>query len=90
VLLRVKMQPRARRQAVLGPAPAADGVRLRLAVTAAPEDGRANRAACALVAEALGVPPSAVRVAAGATAREKTLAVAGDAEALGAKLEGLA
>lgn len=88
--MRVKVQPRARREAVLGVAPAADGTRLRLAVTAAPEEGRANRAACALVAAALGVAPSAVRVAAGAAAREKTLAVAGDAAALGAKLESLA
>lgn len=87
--MRVKVQPRARREAVLGAAPAADGTRLRLAVTAAPEDGRANRAACALMAAALGVAPSAVRVAAGAAAREKTLAVAGDAAALGAKLESL-
>lgn len=90
MLLRVRVRPRARRQAVLGAAPAADGMRLRLAVTAAPEEGRANRAACALVAEALGVPPSAVRLAAGAAAREKTLAVEGDAAALGAKLESLA
>lgn len=87
--MRVKVQPRARREAVLGAAPAADGTRLRLAVTAAPEEGRANRAACALMAAALGVAPSAVRVAAGAAAREKTLAVAGDAAALGAKLESL-
>ena len=88
--LRVKVQPRARREALLGAAPAADGgTRMRLSVSAAPENGRANRAACALVAEALGVPPSAVRVAAGASAREKTLAVAGDPAALAARLERL-
>ena len=95
MLVRVKVQPRARREAVLAPAPGADGgpdggPRLRLAVTAAPEEGRANRAACALLARALGVAPSAVQVVAGATAREKTLAVAGDAATLGAKLEDLA
>jgi uncharacterized protein YggU (UPF0235/DUF167 family) len=87
--VRVKVQPRARRDAVLGEATSADGPRLRLAVTAAPEDGRANRAVCALLAEALGVAPSAVQVTMGASAREKTLAVAGDPAALGARLADL-
>lgn len=89
MLLRVKVQPRARREGLQGVAPSADGPRLRLAVTAAPEDGRANRAVCALVAEALGVAASAVQVAQGAGAREKTLAVAGDPAALAAKLESM-
>jgi hypothetical protein len=89
VRVRVKAQPGARRDAVLGVAPAADGPRLRVAVTAPAADGRANRALCALLAGALGVPPSAVQVAQGQAAREKTLAVAGDAAALGARLEGL-
>ena len=89
--MRVKVQPRARRAALLGLAPTAEGApRLRLAVTAAPEDGRANRAACALLAEALGVAASAVQVVAGASAREKLLAVAGDLAVLGPRLESLA
>lgn len=86
LLVRVKVQPKARRDAVLGIAPAADGPRLRLAVTAAPEDGRANRAVAALLARALGVAPSAVAVVAGKTSREKTLAVEGVPDALGARL----
>ena len=90
MLVRVKVQPRARRPGLLGVAPGPDGPRLRLAVTEAPEDGRANRAACAALARALGVAPSAVRVAQGAAAREKTLAVAGDPAALAARLESLA
>jgi uncharacterized protein YggU (UPF0235/DUF167 family) len=73
-----------------GLAASADGDRLRLAVAAAPEDGRANRAACALLAAALGVAPSAVQVVAGMTAREKTLAVAGRPEELGTRLDALA
>jgi uncharacterized protein YggU (UPF0235/DUF167 family) len=89
VLVRVKVQPRARRPGLQGVAPSADGPRLRLAVTAAPEDGKANRAVCALLAEALGVATSLVTVAQGGAAREKTLAVAGDAATLGAKLEDL-
>ncbi len=72
-----------------GTAPSIDGPRLRVAVTAVPEDGRANRAVAALVAAALGLPVTAVQVAAGAAAREKTLAVAGSPEVLGARLEAL-
>jgi uncharacterized protein len=87
VTLRVKVQPRARRAGLKGVVPAADGgARLGVAVVEAPEDGRANRAVCAAVAEALGVAPSAVTVAQGAGSREKLLRVAGDAHALAARL----
>jgi uncharacterized protein len=90
VLVRVRVQPRARRPGLRGVVPGADGPRLRLAVTEPPEDGRANRAVCAALARALGVAPSAVQVAQGAASREKTLAVAGDPAALAARLESLA
>jgi len=46
-------------------------------VTAAPDDGKANTAVCKVVAEALGVPKSAVAVARGHTARTKQLEVDG-------------
>jgi len=90
VTVRVKVQPKARRSGFGGVKPAADGPRLALAVTAAPEDGRANRAACATLAAALGVAASAVEVAQGATSREKLLRVAGDAALLAPRLEALA
>lgn len=86
VSVRVKVQPRARRPGLQGLAPSADGPRLKVAVTEAPEDGRANRAVCAALAKALGIAPSAVQVTLGAAAREKTLAIAGDPEALSARL----
>ncbi|MBW8268241.1 DUF167 domain-containing protein [Caldovatus aquaticus] len=84
--LRVRVQPRARHAGLRGVQPSADGPRLGLAVTEPPEDGRANRAACAILAAALGVAPSAVSVAQGVSAREKTLRVAGDPQALAARL----
>ncbi|MDO9710444.1 DUF167 domain-containing protein [Paracraurococcus lichenis] len=90
VAVRVKVQPRARRAGLLGLAPGADGPRLKLAVTEAPEDGRANRAVCAALARALGVAPSAAEVAQGAAAREKLIFVAGDPTALASRLETLA
>jgi uncharacterized protein YggU (UPF0235/DUF167 family) len=86
VAVAVKVQPKSRRPGLHGAVPAADGVRLRIGVTAAAEGGRANRAACAALAEALGLPPSTVRLALGATSRQKTLHVAGDPAMLGARL----
>ncbi|WP_149538213.1 DUF167 domain-containing protein [Siccirubricoccus phaeus] len=90
VAVRVKVQPRARRAGLGGTAPAADGLRLRIAVAEAPEDGKATRAACAALAAALGVAPSAVQLAQGAAAREKLLLVSGDPALLGPRLEALA
>jgi hypothetical protein len=89
VSVAVKVQPKSRRPGLQGAAPGADGPRLKIGVAAAPEDGRANRAACAALAEALGVAPSAVQVTAGATNREKRLHVSGDPTALGVRLEAL-
>lgn len=74
----VKVKPRARRAGIEGAVAAPDGARLAIAVSEPPEEGRANRAACVALAHALGVPPSAVSVAAGASARRKILLVAGD------------
>ena len=83
------MQPKSRRPGIGGAAPSADGPRLRIAVTDTPENGRANRAVCETLAEALGVPHSAVTVMAGAGSREKLLRVAGDPAALGARIAAL-
>jgi len=82
----IKVQPKARRPGVGGTAPSAEGERLRIAVSEPAEDGRANRAACAALAEALGVAASAVTVAAGAATREKRLQVSGDPASLAVRL----
>jgi uncharacterized protein YggU (UPF0235/DUF167 family) len=82
----VKVQPKSRRPGVGGTLPSADGPRLRIGVTEAGEDGRANRAACAALARALGLPASAVALAVGAASREKTLRVSGDPSALAARI----
>ena len=89
VAVAVKVQPKSRRPGLHGAAPSADGDRLRIGVTEAAEGGRANRAACATLAGALGLPQSAVHVAAGMTSREKTLHVAGNAAELAARLAAL-
>ncbi len=83
----MRVQPKSRRPGLGGLAP--DGAALRVAVTEAPEDGRANRAVCAAVAQALHVAPSAVTLAQGATARIKTLRIAGDPARLSDHLQRL-
>ncbi|MEN0077414.1 MAG: DUF167 family protein [Paracraurococcus sp.] len=90
VTVRIRVQPRARRAGLQGLVPGADGPRLKISVTEAPEDGRANRAVCAALARALGMPPSAAAVEQGGAAREKVVFVAGDPKALGKRLEALA
>ena len=72
-LLDVVVQPRAAKEG-LGPV---HGERLKVRVHAPPADNEANDAVVQLVARALGVPKSAVTIAAGRTGRRKTLAVAG-------------
>jgi uncharacterized protein YggU (UPF0235/DUF167 family) len=66
------------------------GPALAVRVSAAPEGGRANAAIEALLAQALGVPKSAVSVAKGATGRRKRVEIRGDAQALAEALEALA
>ncbi len=72
-LLEVRAQPRAKRNEVAGWR--GDAVVVR--VTAPPVKGKANRAIVALLAEALGVSPSAVRLVGGETSRRKRVAIAG-------------
>ncbi len=72
-LLDVVVQPRASKEG-LGPV---HGERLKVRVHAPPADNEANDAVVQLVARALGIPKSAVTIAAGRTGRRKTLSVAG-------------
>ena len=89
VLVAVKVQPKSRRPGVQGRVPAIDGARLRIGVSEAAVDGRANRAACAVLAEVLDIAASAVSVASGATSREKTLRAEGDPARIISVLEAL-
>jgi uncharacterized protein len=75
--LRVRLQPRARRDEVVGER---EG-RILIRVTAPPVDGRANAALCVLIAKAAGVAPSRVAVVRGQGARDKLVRVEGVDEA---------
>ena len=83
VRLRLRVQPRARRNRVDGlAADAGGGSVLRIAVTAAPESGAANDAVIALLAKELHLAKSALALVAGASDRRKIIRLAGDPQQL--------
>ena len=71
--LNVRVQPRAGRNAV----EVSDDGAVRIRVTASPDRGKANEAAVELLAKRLQVPKSAVRIARGHQARDKTFEIDG-------------
>jgi uncharacterized protein len=77
LLLDVLVQPRASRARI---GPVHQG-RLKVAVTAPPVEGEANRAVAALIARRLGLARGQVEVVRGESSRRKTLRVAGASRA---------
>jgi len=87
VRIAVRVQPRASRARIAGPVERAGGaLALKVHVTEAPADGRANAALVKILAKAWGVPKGSVRVVAGAKERDKVVHVAGDPVALHTRL----
>jgi uncharacterized protein YggU (UPF0235/DUF167 family) len=83
VCVRLRVTPRARRNGIEGlVADAEGGVRLKVAVNAAAEDGRANIAVLALLAREWRLPRSSLTLKTGASDRRKTVAIAGDPDKL--------
>lgn len=79
--LAVRVTPRGGRDAVEGWTRDAEGrAVLKVRVAAAAADGAANAAVLALLAKALGLPRSALRIASGETARVKRIEIAGEAD----------
>jgi uncharacterized protein (TIGR00251 family) len=72
-ILAVRAQPGAKRNTVLGEQAGA----LKIAVTAPPEDGRANAALVEVLRDWLGVKRSQVELVGGHTNRNKTFLVRG-------------
>jgi uncharacterized protein (TIGR00251 family) len=88
VVLTVRLTPRGGRDAIDGIEVLSDGrCVLKARVRAPASEGAANAELIRLIARALGVAPRNVALAAGATARIKRLAVAGEAAAIVAMLE---
>jgi uncharacterized protein (TIGR00251 family) len=73
VRIAVRVMPRSPRNGIDG---VRDG-RLVVRVTAPPVDDAANEAVVTLLASTLALPRHAVRIVAGAAARNKTVAIAG-------------
>jgi len=69
----VRVQPRAKRNAVVGEMSGA----VKIALTAPPVEGKANEACIAFLADLLEVPRSSITIAAGETSRNKIIRVSG-------------
>ena len=85
---RVRLTPKGGRDAIDGWWTDSAGVpALKARVAAPPEDGKANAALVSLLARALDVRKSDVRIASGATSRLKVIEVDGDEAFLQSRLE---
>jgi len=69
----VKVQPRAKRNAITGVV----GDAVKLSLTAPALEGRANRGCIEFFANLLEVPPSSVTITSGQTSRRKVIRVSG-------------
>lgn len=74
MLLTVHAKPRARRNAITA---WLDATTVKVEVTAAPEDGKANEAIIDLLAEDLNVSKSSIQIVRGATTRMKHVSIEG-------------
>ncbi|MBN1418376.1 MAG: DUF167 domain-containing protein [Planctomycetes bacterium] len=77
VVLPIRALPRAGRVGLAG----VSGGAVRVAVTAPPEGGRANRAIVEALAEAIGVSRARIRILRGERARSKSILVEGETAA---------
>lgn len=85
--LALRVTPRAGQDGIDGVARDAQGRAIvKLRVRAAPADGDANAAVVKLVAQAMGVAPSAVALVRGAASRDKLVHVSGDPVELARRL----
>ena len=73
VTFAVKIQPRARKNAITGTV----GDAIKLAVTAPPVEGKANQAVIEFFADFFEIPRSSVSIASGETSRNKVIRVSG-------------
>lgn len=82
VVLHIRLTPKSSAARIAGVEDHGGKLVLRAYVTTPPEDGKANAALVALVADWLSVAKSAVTLAAGQKSRLKTVAVRGEPDKL--------
>ena len=88
LVISVRATPKGGRDAIDGIVEVGDGQRaLKIRVRAAPEDGEANKAIARVLADAVHVPPSAIKLLQGAAARLKTFRISGDPARLASAFE---
>jgi uncharacterized protein YggU (UPF0235/DUF167 family) len=86
--LTIRLTPKVGHAGIRGIATAADGsAYVKPGVTAPAEGGKANRALIELLARELRLPASAMHIVSGATARQKSVQIAGDPAQLKKRLE---
>ena len=89
--LRVRLTPKGGRDAIEGWWSDSEGREaLKARVAAPPEDDKANTALIGLLARALDVKKSEVRIASGAKSRVKTIEIDGDERMIAARLDQVA
>ncbi|WP_169546229.1 DUF167 family protein [Sneathiella aquimaris] len=81
--LRVRLTPSASANRMQGVEKSGDGLtRAKVAVTVVPEKGKANKALIKILSKHLGVAQRDIDLVSGATDRNKTLLLKGDADSL--------
>jgi uncharacterized protein YggU (UPF0235/DUF167 family) len=89
--VRLRVTPRGGADRIDGAGVDANGeAHLKLRVSAVAEKGKANEAVIRLLAKALGLPRSSLSLISGETGRNKLVLLAGEPDALVAKLEAFA
>ncbi|MBI4222204.1 MAG: DUF167 domain-containing protein [Planctomycetes bacterium] len=73
MILSIRTQPGSSKNRIIGEY----GGRLKLAVTAAPEKGRANKAVIELLADTLHISESSIHIISGESSRDKRLMIEG-------------
>ncbi|HWE71876.1 MAG TPA: DUF167 domain-containing protein [Stellaceae bacterium] len=88
VRLAVRLTPKSSSDRILGIVEdGPQGPALRVAVTAAPVDGKANTALIRLLAREFGLAPRDLSIVGGETARRKLVELSGDPDALAQCIE---
>ena len=85
--LRVRVTPRAGRNRIVGVIELPDGPAVKIAISAPPQDGKANAAVCKLLAKFLRTAKSNIAITSGASARTKQIEITGDGAPLAAVLD---
>jgi hypothetical protein len=87
--LAIRLTPRSGRDAVLGIKQIEGLDEVQASVTAPPDNGKANKALCKLIAGEIGVAKSKVEVVQGQTSRHKRLGINADQKLIDAWLQQL-